>query len=164
MRFFTIPLLLILAQQTPKPAGGAATVAPVQVCLFTSGSFPSIGACPPPVAGPAGPAGAQGVPGPVGPQGPPGAAGNLPVSVSASTLPANSLGLVMADGTVIPIQVINQSTLASLPANVPAVAASVPYTNADGSPAGVRWSYAYSGNPPKWQPLVVPAPGVSSQP
>ena len=174
MKFISIPLFLLLAQQPPKPAavGGsiATTVSPAQICLFQTGSFPTIGACPAAVIGPQGPAGPAGAPGAAGapgvqgvagPVGPPGTS-NLPVSVAASTLPANSLGLLMADGTVIPIQVVNQTAIAYLPSVVQAVAATVPFSTPAGL-AGMSWEYAYSaqGVLAIWQPEGA---GCCSQP
>ena len=110
MRFISIPLFfLAFAPPPPAPA--------TQVCIYQQGLGISIGTCPAPIAGPQGPAGpagapgAQGAQGATGPQGPPGTS-NLPPSVAASTLPQNSLGIVMADGTVIPISIVNPTSLA----------------------------------------------------
>lgn len=193
MRFISIPLLL-LAFQNPKPA----TVG-TQICLF-EGLSPSggvsIGPCPAPVVGPQGPAGPmgpggapgapgaagapgiQGLVGPVGPQGPAGdGTSNLPASVAASTLPQNSLGIVMLDGTVIPIQIVNQPAPIAIVTPTkgapfinqnppgwfagtqvpptPAVARAVKMTN--GSTV-ILYSYVASGQYPIWSPMIFTKP------
>lgn len=196
MRFISIPLLLLAFQQ-PKAA-----YAPTQICLFQGlapGAGVSIGTCPAPVAGPQGPAGPmgpggapgapgaagvqgiQGLVGPVGPQGPAGppgtGTGNLPASVAASTLPPNSLGIVMLDGTVIPIQIVNQPVPVALlkqsngvtvvsPTTpgwiagtqvppTPAVARSVKMTSGQ---TVILYSYAASGQYPIWSPMIYAKP------
>ena len=134
MRFLSIPLLLMLLQEGPRPGGAA----PVQICLFQQpNGGVSVGTCPAPVAGPSGPVGPQGIQGvpgaqgavgavgpqgvagvqgpagATGPQGPPGSGGaNLPPSVPAASLPQNALGILMADGTVIPLSIVNPTTIA----------------------------------------------------
>jgi len=52
----------------------------------------------------------EGPPGPRGPRGYRGLPGPLPASVAASTLPQNALGIVLPDGTVIPLKIINPTS------------------------------------------------------
>jgi hypothetical protein len=144
MRFISIPLMLLAFQPPPPvPANG---LIPVPICIFQSGTGVSISVCPPLVPGPQGiqgiagaqgavgapgpqgVAGAQGVQGLVGVQGPQGPAGtggsgNLPPSVATSTLPQNSLGILMPDGTVIPLSIVNPTTAAKAGVAVNASAA-----------------------------------------
>ena len=99
MRFISIPLVMMFSpyfQTPPKPPAAA----PVQICLFQqpTGAV-SVGTCPP-------------------------STSNLPASVAASTLPQNTLGLLMADGTVIPLSIVNPAPLPT--ANVARLAAITP--------------------------------------
>ena len=106
MRFLTTPLLLLLFQVPPPPAH--------QVCSYQTPGFSGflLGSCPaavPPAWG--------SITGTLTDQKDLAAAlasagANLPASVVASTLPQNSLGIVMKDGTVIPISVINPTSIA----------------------------------------------------
>jgi hypothetical protein len=169
MRFISIPLCLLLAQEAPRPS----SVPAVQICLFQqSNGGVSVGACPAAVAGPVGPQGTQGVPGvqgaigapgpqgvagiqglqgATGAQGPPGTGGtNLPPSVPATSLPQNALGILMHDGTVIPLSIVNPTTIAQ-DVHVPAAALAVvgPLPNG-GKPLVVpifTTSYFFPGKP-----------------
>ena len=170
MRFISIPLCLLLAQEAPRPS----SVPAVQICLFQqSNGGVTVGTCPAPVAGPVGPQGTQGVPGvqgaigapgpqgvagiqglqgATGAQGPPGTGGaNLPPSVPAASLPQNALGILMHDGTVIPLSIVNPTTIAQNYSPPQAVLAVVgPLSGTGGKPLVVpifTTSYFSPGKP-----------------
>lgn len=142
--FLSAALFAFLFQQA-KPSTPS-QITPIQVCLFQSPAL-TIGTCPAAVAGPAGP---QGPTGATGPQGPQGIAGTSNLTgVALSTLPANSLAILLNDGTAVAVQVINQ------PIPTPAVAANVNLVNPDGTAAGSIYTYAYYASGPAaiWQQL-----------